>query len=98
MNQFVRLGTAMPGFSTDHTAYSVNRFIAQRPALTSRPETNERRCPAGAPIPLQVLYPSLYAERLSLVQRCGDYLRAINLRTPAPPRGTHWSNVISSAN
>jgi hypothetical protein len=55
-------GTAMPGFSTDQTTYSVNRFITQRTALTSRPETNEERRPAGAPVPPELLY--LYAEQL----------------------------------
>jgi hypothetical protein len=78
MNQPLRFaGTAMPGLSTDQIALSVNRFIAQRQTLTSRPETNEERCPAGAPVPPELLYPSLYAKHSSLVQRCGAYFRVI---------------------
>jgi hypothetical protein len=66
-------------FSTDQTADSVNRFISQRPALTSRPDTNEQRshATAHASLPLEHLYPSLYAEHASLFQRGGAYLRAI---------------------
>jgi len=78
MNTITSLaGTATASFSTDQTAYSVNRFIARRPALISRPETNEQRRPAGAPVPQHILYPSLYAENSSLVRRCGDCFRAI---------------------
>jgi hypothetical protein len=47
MNQFVRLaGTAMPALSTDQTASCVNRFITQRPTLTSQrtTEPSRRRC------------------------------------------------------
>jgi hypothetical protein len=47
-------GSAMPSFSTDHTACSVNRFIVQRPALTSQPETNEGRRSSTAAI--KILY------------------------------------------
>ena len=71
----------MPGFSTDQTALSVNRFIALRSSLMS-PAGNEPltpRHPFAAPVPLEVLYPSLYAERPSFVQRCADYLRATAL-------------------
>jgi hypothetical protein len=51
MSTFGRLATsAMPGFSTDQIAYRVNRFIAQRLSLTSRPETTEQRSCAGAPV------------------------------------------------
>jgi hypothetical protein len=80
MNELLRLRRpATTGFSTDHTADSVNRFISQRPALTSRPETDEQRNhPAShASLPLEHLYPSLYAEHASLFQRGGNYLRAI---------------------
>jgi hypothetical protein len=80
MNELLRLRRpATTGFSTDYTADSVNRFISQRPALKSRPETNEQRSHvrAHAPLPLEHLYPSLYANHSSLVQCCGNYLRAI---------------------
>lgn len=79
MNTFERFASkAMPSFSTDQTALSVNRFVAARPTLMSRSETSApRRYAAGIPFPLEVLYPSLYAERSSLAQRCGTYLRAI---------------------
>jgi hypothetical protein len=94
MNTITRLGrTAMPGISTDQTAFSVNRFLAQRPALTSRPEPSEQRRPATAPVPPEVLYPSLYAEHSSLIQRFGAYLRAIviTLGNRQSPNATHTS-------
>jgi hypothetical protein len=102
MNELLRLTRlATTGFSTDHTADSVTRFISQRPALTSRPETNERRRHAGAhaPLPLEHLYPSLYTEHFSLVQRCGNYLRAIaiNLANGLPASDTRSSTFRSSA-
>lgn len=77
--------TATLRFSTDQTALNVNRFIAARPALMGRPEASAQ--PSGtsaAPVPLQVLYPSLYAERSSLVQRWGDSLRAIAIIAGSP--------------
>ena len=86
MNTLGRLAaTSMPGLSTDQTAYNVNRFIAQRPSLTSRPETNEQRNCPGPTLAPEVLYASLYAERVSLAQRSGNYVRAIldHLRKPA---------------
>jgi hypothetical protein len=59
--------------------------MAARPALVSRPEVSpQARQSAGASIPLDVLYPSLYAERASLAQRWGDYLRAIALAVSTP--------------
>ena len=80
MNHFFNLaGTAMPGFSTDQTASSVRHFITQRPSLISRPQTREQPYSAGPPVPLELLYPLLYADRVSIVQRCGDYVRAIAL-------------------
>jgi hypothetical protein len=56
----------------------VNRFIAVRPALMSRAgdELATPRHPFAAPVPLEVLYPSLYAERPSLVRHYAAYLRA----------------------
>ncbi len=79
MNTFGHFAsTAMPGLSTDQTALSVNRFIAARPALMSRPEksTQPHRQSAGACVPLKILYPSLYIERPAR-PRMGNYLRAI---------------------
>ena len=83
MNELLRLRRPAPtGFSTDYTADSVNRFISQRPALTSRPDANEHRSHAAAPAssPLEHLYPSLYAEHASLFQRGGNYLRAFAIK------------------
>jgi hypothetical protein len=83
MNELLRLRRpATTGFSTDHTADSVNRFISQRQALTSRPETNEQRGHAAArtSIPLEHLYPSLYTQHASLFRRGGNYLRAFALK------------------
>jgi hypothetical protein len=102
MNELLRLRRpATTGFSTDHTADSVNRFISQRPALTSRPETDEQRNhPAShASLPLEHLYPSLYAEHASLFQRGGNYLRAIaiKLANGLPARDTRSSTFRSSA-
>lgn len=80
MNNFVHLaGTTMPGFYTDQTASSVRRFTTQRPSLMGRPQTSEQPYPAGPPLPFELLYPSLYVDRVSLVQRCADYVRAIAL-------------------
>jgi len=83
----------MPGLSNDQTALSVNRFIAQRQTLTSRPETIEHRRAAGAPVPLEFLHPSLYAEHSSLAQLCGDYFRAfvLTLGNRHSPSATHTS-------
>jgi hypothetical protein len=65
-------------FSTDQTALSVSRFIAARPVLTGRPQASDQhRQPAWTPVPLEVLYPSLYAERCSLVQRFDQSVHAI---------------------
>jgi hypothetical protein len=101
MNTFIRLAaTGMPRFSTDQTASSVNRFISLRAMLTSRPETSARRPhTATAPDPLEVLYPSLYTERESLVQRCGNYFRAfvIALGNRRSLRDKHASRFIGSA-
>jgi hypothetical protein len=90
MNELLRLRRPVTtSFSTDHTADSVNRFISQRPALTSRPETYEQRNHATthASLPLEHLYPSLYAEHVSMFQRWSNHLRAIatdiRLRVPA---------------
>lgn len=89
----------MPGLSTDETSLSVSRFIAQRPALTSRPEPNEQRRCAEAPVPEAVLYPSLYAERVPLAQRCGAYFRAIviALGNRRSLRDTHAPRSIYTA-
>jgi hypothetical protein len=102
MNELLRLRRpATTGFSTDHTADRVNRFISQRSALTSRPETNEQRsyAAAHASLPLEHLYPSLYAEHASLFQRCGNRLRAfaINIANGLPARETGSPTFRSSA-
>jgi len=96
MNELLRLRRpATTGFSTDQTAYYVHRFVSQRPALTSRPETNEQRsyAAAHASLPLEHLYPSLYAEHASLFQRAF----AINLANGLPARETGSPTFRASA-
>jgi hypothetical protein len=100
MNVTFSSGTEMPGLSTDQTAYTVSSFITQRRALTSRPETSAQRPHAAtALVPLEALYPSLYTERGSLVQRYGNYFRAfvIALGNRRSLRDTHASRSIYSA-
>jgi hypothetical protein len=96
MNELLRLRRpATTGFSTDHTTNSVNR-ISQRPPLASRPETNEQRsnATAHASLPLEHLYPSLYAGHASLFQRGGNYLRAIANQTRQTASGTATRAVV----
>jgi hypothetical protein len=68
---------ATTSFSTDHIADVVNRFISQRQALTSRPETNEQRSHAGGAriptsgtsLPVAIRYVRAAASRTRMAPR-----------------------------
>jgi hypothetical protein len=100
MNALLRLTRpAAIGFSTDYTASRVHRFVSLRPSISGRPETDDRSVHVGPSMPLQVLYPSLYAERFSTAQRCRHYVRAIaiNLSNRLAHRDGHSPTIAPSA-
>jgi hypothetical protein len=61
--------TSALSFSTDPTANTVNRTVGSRLILISRTVTDDLRCPGAASRPLNALYPSLFAPRISFARR-----------------------------
>lgn len=99
MNALLRLNPAPINLSADDTASRVHRFVSQRSSMLGRPEPYDRGAHAGPSMPLHVLYPTLYAKRLSTAQRCRRYFHslALNLGNRFARRGDQAPPIASSA-
>jgi hypothetical protein len=98
MISFAQIPTTALSLSTDPTAASVNRSISFRPMLTSHPRTEETTRESAPSQSLEVLYPSLYAERPSLSGRCAAAFRAIVAMISAgrrPAREAQMSDAVA---
>jgi hypothetical protein len=90
-------GATTPRFSTDPIALSVNHFIARRVALTSGPDKDgEGFLRPASPQPLEVMYPSLYADRMTPPARWRDYIRTLAAAFALPIFGGRSSRAVPS--